>query len=1035
MKHKKIIAVALIALFVFSPISFSNIYVLSQTVPFEDITGYQEWNQSRTVDKGVTVEAGATLVINKGVEVNFTQKWIDVQVYGTLIIKGTATEPVVFKSDLDRDTFSIIANQNSIVSMTNASVINGGQSAQFVKNPINTALASGYAAALQIDGGAVDVTGTTFKNNNTSLAVKVSDASAVVHVNYSSFTDNAYDVEALSGNDFKYNWWARVEGPLQSCYIYGDNQQYCYYEKISGDFDFSDWLTSENLTIGASNVLFLPGIKASHLYKDGLAGMEDELWLPNYFGNDLAELALNKDGKSVNNVYTRDVLSDVGVPVIGSNIYKTFLGQLVNLKSQNTINDYESFAYDWRQSAEDIAQNGTPYEGAVKSVVADLQTLAGSSKSHRVTIVAHSNGGLVAKAAMIELAKLGLADKVDKIIFVGTPQMGTPLATLSMLYGYDESVLAGTLILRSDARSMIENMPGAYALLPSEKYFASLQNAFIDFSGQNHFADFKNAYGDTVDKFSEFRNFLLGTSDGRTKPAKSDVESANILNQKLLDEATALHQRLDDWVPPSNVQVTQIAGWGLDTVSGIKYAEKEKVNCFAVAGSKVPSCAGIGEYEPIYEPTFTVDGDKVVVAPSALMLSEAANAKRYWVNLNEYNNDTPNDVNHGSVLEATSIDNLIVSIIENIDTPTSLPKYIYTSRPDDYANAKPHLRMALYSPLNIHLRDTAGHHTGPREMTDGKGQKYMGFEENIPNSYYYQIGERKYVGFPAGEKISVEMDGYAAGSYTLKAEEVTPTADGEETGTQAVFTNLATTDGSKVAVDIPATGLADISTIKADLDKDGVVDYETPAEITVPKTDEIAPEAKIQFNAQTQKLEIVGVDSVSQNVTVVLADQPVIKKSNAHAKKIKAWFSEWSLRNKDKNYVTTVATLTDEAGNITNLVFVKTKDHKGYVSFGLKSIAYNGVESAFAKNLAQYKWQLNKKNQYTQTATHFDLENTRLESHYLLKKDQTWLMEKPKELGDDASDDNSELRPVKTKLPGMVIPGMITEQGKIKVIY
>lgn len=51
MKHKKIIAVALIALFVFSPISFSNIYVLSQTVPFEDITGYQEWNQSRTVDK------------------------------------------------------------------------------------------------------------------------------------------------------------------------------------------------------------------------------------------------------------------------------------------------------------------------------------------------------------------------------------------------------------------------------------------------------------------------------------------------------------------------------------------------------------------------------------------------------------------------------------------------------------------------------------------------------------------------------------------------------------------------------------------------------------------------------------------------------------------------------------------------------------------------------------------------------------------------------------------------------------------------
>ncbi len=60
-----------------------------------------------------------------------------------------------------------------------------------------------------------------------------------------------------------------------------------------------------------ANVLFLPGIKASRLYKKGTLGTEDQLWLPNYFGNDLKDLALDGDGKSVNSVYAKDILSQV----------------------------------------------------------------------------------------------------------------------------------------------------------------------------------------------------------------------------------------------------------------------------------------------------------------------------------------------------------------------------------------------------------------------------------------------------------------------------------------------------------------------------------------------------------------------------------------------------------------------------------------------------------------------------------------------------------------------------------------------------
>jgi len=58
-----------------------------------------------------------------------------------------------------------------------------------------------------------------------------------------------------------------------------------------------------------------------------------------------------------------------------------------------------------------------------------------------------------------------------------------------------------------------------------------------------------------------------------------------------------------------------------------------------------------------------------------------------------------------------------------------------------------------------------------------------------------------------------------------------------------------------------------------------------------------------------------------------------------------------------------------------------------------------------------------------------------VESHYIPNKNQTWLMEKPKELADDDSDDNAGQRPVWKKLSGMVIPSITTEKGNIKINY
>lgn len=742
---------------------------------------------------------------------------------------------------------------------------------------------------------------------------------------------------------------------------------------------------------GSSNVLFLPGLKASRLYKDGLAGTEDQLWLPNYFGNDLEELALDGNGRSVNAVYTRDVLDEVALPIVGANIYKSFLAQLDGLKSEHVINDYEAFAYDWRANVEDIVREGTPYPyGTIRSAIADLDSLAHSSKSKKVTIVTHSTGGLLAKAMMMELEKRGMADKVDKIVFVGTPQMGAPLAMLSLLYGYDESLLSGTLISRSEARTLAGNMPGAYQLLPSERYFERTDGPFVTFSSERtRYKGFRDAYGEGIDTLGEFQSFLTGEGDGRTKPDAGDVDMENTLGKGFLDQAAATHDRLDGWTPPAGVDVIEIAGWGLDTVSGVRYTEKENVRCYAWGGV-VPSCTGVGQYEPVYEPQFTVDGDRVVPAPSALMLPESEHVKRYWVNLHDNNKGLRDNRKHRDLLEIDSLRTLLADIIgKKADDP--LPEFISVSRPSDYANAKPRLRMALYSPLDIHLYDDFGHHTGPVKTTVD-GHEATVFEEGIPNSYYYQYGGRKYVGFEGGEHIRVALDGYDSGSYTLKLAEVRPTDTGEQVVAQTTFENLPTDPGTGVSLDVPATGLVDLSPLRADWNGDGVTDYEVKPVLGGTATlDTLPPEAVIGFDPATRKLDITGTDNRSVKVVVTKTDDS--------------------------------ASLIDEAGNKTEIYFNRNNTAGTELKYSLGSITYGSEDIPLTGVSLGYEWALEKTGSIKMLNERATAGDVTMQAHYLAKNNIT-IIERTK---------NGII--VSEQRKGLIVFRLATEEGKVKIIY
>jgi len=482
------------------------------------------------------------------------------------------------------------------------------------------------------------------------------------------------------------------------------------------------------------------------------------------------------------------------------------------------MNDFVPFAYDWRRSVEDIAEGCTAYpDEECRSLADTAQALATSSKSGKVTIVAHSNGGLLAKALLSRLEREERSDLVDRVVFVGTPQMGAPVSMLTLLYGYDEAI--PTLVSESAARSLAERMPGAYGLLPSEKYFDRTDEALVSFlSTRTRFGSFRDAYGESIDDRGELSAFLSGAEDGREKPDPDEVSRENVLSAELLSDASDVSETLDDWTPPDDVAVVQIAGWGIDTVRGVEYAEKERSEC-SFFGVPIPFCSKTGAYDPIYEPVFTVDGDGVVPTPSALMLSATSGVKRYWINLFDYGKENFSEGKHANLFEIDSLREFLFLLFSGSEDDSELPDFIGTERPSDYEGAERRIRMKLYSPLDITLTDAAGNRTGPTTAETDDGT-VAAIETGIPNSTYRILDGRKYVSFPAGEDIDIRLDGYAEGSYTLALEEISFGPSEESVVSSVTFSDLPVLSATVATLSIPKTGLFGLSALQGDLNGD-----------------------------------------------------------------------------------------------------------------------------------------------------------------------------------------------------------------------
>lgn len=675
---------------------------------------------------------------------------------------------------------------------------------------------------------------------------------------YSYFINGAPLPQSSKGKTFTCNLGVYDNSPIfQAINIIGP--EVAYAQTSPNEMTISAVLTGEHSqpATGYSNVLFIPGLEASRLYQGTVLNCqincEDQLWEPN--GNsDVEDLYLNEDGTSKYGfIYTRDIIKETNTPtpmgLAGQNIYKSFSNMMDGLTEGNPPDKmarWESYPYDWRQGVEDIVNNGTRYKDGKKSLITTLENLVASSTTGKVTIIAHSNGGLIAKALMVKLQEMknagtnNLVDKIDNIILVAVPQIGTASAVPAMLHGYEQSKLGGILMTKVRARELGRNMESAYGLLPSKEYINRISASpinFVEDTTESEVTDiFINTYGNVVDSYGEYVSFIMG-NEGRVQPAVSATSLPIKLSSALYSRAETLHNKIDTWVPPVGIRVIEVAGWGLDTVASFEYYSDRQCGPMGLNGSI--EC----DYFLDERPRFTIDGDKTVVVPSAqYMSSTTSNIEKYWVDIEKHNSElflgVRRNREHKDILEVNSLNNMIKSVIQKTDIV--FDTILKNTEPIDSKNR---FRLSVHSPVTLGAYDPLGNFTGKVCPT---GYDFCYVRDEIPNSSYLEFGEGKYLNLPEENMKKVVLEGTDIGTFTYESEKVTPGGD----SVVVRFVDIPVT--SQTTIEVSTNPVTQNMDMKIDTNSDGVID------ITIQPNETFDPVTYLQVMRKTvENLDII----------------------------------------------------------------------------------------------------------------------------------------------------------------------------------
>jgi pimeloyl-ACP methyl ester carboxylesterase len=794
------------------------------------------------IQSGMEIRTSAVLTVEPGTVIKLGTGSVPVDIFGGLDMGKIGSEPVVVTSLTDDSVGGdslgdgpssggrgdwrapFVFEEGSHGDIRNAIFRFGGRDActpgcvrhGMIENAggsvsIRRATLSDAIIGIIVGEGSTTISHSVLSNNVYSIY-----GSGTVSISVSDLDPGTlFAIFSPSSIDARNDWWGTAAGPSIQGSIPGIGR--IPIEEISSEpwssepFDAGAGTGDQSEEAGpvvpacaapcASSVLFLPGLEASRLYERDDAGEEKRLWEPSSFSDALIpRLFLDGAGKSVGSgIFTRDVVDEALAPVVGKNIYKSFITLMDDLKASGSIVDWEAAPYDWRLSIDDILESGkrTPWgisylePTSTPFIIQEIERLAASSKTCRTTVIAHSNGGLVAKALMRKLRELGREELVDKVVLIAVPQVGTPQAIGALLHGFDQGLpfsFWSFLLSPQAARKLGADMPGAYSLLPSKAYFDFVSDPVAVLRS-----------GAAISTEAGLLDLLQGT-DGREDATYDDLFSPSILSSPLLAQAEETHDLIDVWTPASSTRLIQIAGWGMDTVKGIRYFED----------------TSRGAPKGRYEALFTEDGDGTVVVPSALSTATTTeNIERYWLDLKTLNRLRLVKTRHADILEEQPLRDLIADIIEGRP-----PAYtaLSTSSPASSAPSKK-LYFSLLSPeRSFDIYDDEGRHTGISTSTGA-------IEEAVPDTEYGRFGAVSYISIESGARHRGRppariVIGPSPESFTLLVRE----SGGEEPASSTAFSDIPSSSTTTALLDIPET-IDGLGSLQVDENGDGAPDF------------------------------------------------------------------------------------------------------------------------------------------------------------------------------------------------------------------
>ena len=122
----------------------------------------------------------------------------------------------------------------------------------------------------------------------------------------------------------------------------------------------------------------------------------------------------------------------------------------------------------------------------------------------------------------------------------------------------------------------------------------------------------------------------------------------------------------------------------------------------------------------------------------------------------------------------------------------------------------------MHSPVVLHFYDALGRHTGPIPNPDPASDLEL-FEEQIPNSYYWQIGEGQYGGADDATTTTIVLQGLDLGAFTIETEELV----GDVLATTTRYADIPVTSSTTATI---VAGGGVTSTLSMDVDGDGTTD-------------------------------------------------------------------------------------------------------------------------------------------------------------------------------------------------------------------